>query len=408
MNKKLFLFTSDYPFGSAETFLETEIDYLSKGFDKVVIISQNSNSKQIRAVPANCEVRRINLSVSFIQKLISILGVFNPVFWRELKIIKTIYKQKLTTGILSTMLISLYRAKNVKKEVVEIVQENKADAQLFFYSYWCDDAALGIALFREKNPRIKAICRLHGWDVYFEVSSQNYLPYRHFIAENLSAIYAISQKGQEYTKQKWKVPVPEKVKIARLGVSEQSSVQPKEHEFIVVSCSNVIPLKRVDLIVKALSELNNINLTWVHFGDGPQLEEVKRLAQQILPQTISVQFKGRVSNREVLKWYADNHPSLFINVSTSEGIPVSIMEAMSFGIPVIATNVGGSKEIVNAKNGVLLPANPTGMEIVETLMLLIENNKLLREKSESALNMWKVNYNAEKNYASFVNEVLEM
>lgn len=41
-------------------------------------------------------------------------------------------------------------------------------------------------------------------------------------------------------------------------------------------------------------------------------------------------------------------------MSDSEGIPVSIMEAMSFGIPVIARNVGGMSEIVNEENGLLL------------------------------------------------------
>ncbi|NCO54621.1 MAG: glycosyltransferase, partial [Bacteroidetes bacterium] len=45
---------------------------------------------------------------------------------------------------------------------------------------------------------------------------------------------------------------------------------------------------------------------------------------------------------------------LFINVSESEGIPVSIMEALSAGIPVIATNVGGTNEIVNNDVGFLI------------------------------------------------------
>lgn len=46
---------------------------------------------------------------------------------------------------------------------------------------------------------------------------------------------------------------------------------------------------------------------------------------------------------------------MFINVSSSEGLPVSIMEACSFGIPIIATNVGGTAEIVQAGvNGILL------------------------------------------------------
>ena len=50
-----------------------------------------------------------------------------------------------------------------------------------------------------------------------------------------------------------------------------------------------------------------------------------------------------------------NDFDLFVNMSLSEGIPVSIMEAISFGIPIIATNVGGNAEIVNDETGVLIP-----------------------------------------------------
>ena len=45
---------------------------------------------------------------------------------------------------------------------------------------------------------------------------------------------------------------------------------------------------------------------------------------------------------------------IFINVSSSEGLPVAIMEAISFDIPIIATNVGGTSEIVTPETGILI------------------------------------------------------
>ena len=48
----------------------------------------------------------------------------------------------------------------------------------------------------------------------------------------------------------------------------------------------------------------------------------------------------------MLDYYKNNIIDIFINLSASEGIPVSIMDAISFGIPCIATNVGGTGEIV--------------------------------------------------------------
>lgn len=49
---------------------------------------------------------------------------------------------------------------------------------------------------------------------------------------------------------------------------------------------------------------------------------------------------GYIANKDLLDWYKTNKPSIFINVSSSEGVPVSIMESMSCGIPTIATDVG--------------------------------------------------------------------
>ncbi len=402
MKQSLILFTAEYPFGSGETFLETEIKFLSEGFDKVIIVSQSDRANHSRTVPANCEVRRINLSISRSQKLSALKNVFNPIFWKEKRIIQTVYNQKFSKGIFSTMLISLYRAKKLKKYCNKLCNEEGATSKLVFYSYWCDDVALGLALLQKNHDEITCFSRMHGWDVYFEASSLNYLPYRHFIAENLKALYAISEKGKEYTAESWKISNPEKVKVSRLGVSEQNPVVSNSEEFILVSCSNVIPLKRVDLIVRSLAELKDVPLKWVHFGDGPELEKVKLLALNLLPEKIVADFKGRVGNKEILEWYAENNPNLFINVSTTEGIPVSIMEAMSFGIPVIATNVGGTSEIVNEVNGVLLKPNPSIQEVSDAVHFFVNLNEENKSKFRLATkSKWESDFNAENNYKTF-------
>jgi glycosyltransferase involved in cell wall biosynthesis len=224
----------------------------------------------------------------------------------------------------------------------------------------------------------------------------------------LKAIFAISQKGIDYALATWKIPNKSVFKLARLGVNKQIRCEMNKNRFILVSCSNVIPLKRVDLIVQALAEIKEYPITWVHFGDGPQLEEVKALAQEILPPNITVDFKGRVPNQEILTWYAENNPSLFINVSTTEGIPVSIMEAMSFGIPVIATNVGGTSEIVNDENGKLLLPNPDPIKVTFEINKFFNLDvDLFRQFSSSAFSKWDEIYNSSINFEEFVKKLKE-
>lgn len=398
---KLYLFTANFPFGTSETFLETEIIYLAKGFDEVVIISQNITSVEYRRIPDNCSVERIDLVVSRFDKMKALLCIFNPLFWRERKIIKTVYVKKITKGMFSTMLISLFRAKKVKTRVALLKKENQLGVKQFFYSYWCDDVALGLAMAQKENLTISCLSRMHGWDVYFEASNVNYLPFRHFISDHLKAIFAISQKGIDYGLNTWKVKNKSAFQLARLGVEAQDICEINEDQFLLVSCSNVIPLKRVELIVRALSEINDFQIHWVHFGDGPLLEEVIELARNILPSNITYDFKGRVSNQQVLEWYALNNPIAFINVSTTEGVPVSIMEAMSFGIPVIATNVGGTSEIVDSENGVLINHNPTKLEIKSAIEGIRGNSY----RRFAAYHTWEFKYNAAHNYLDFVRKI---
>ncbi len=58
-------------------------------------------------------------------------------------------------------------------------------------------------------------------------------------------------------------------------------------------------------------------------------------------------FIGTVQSEDVMNYYTGNTIDLFVNTSSSEGVPFSIMEAFAAGIPVMATNVGGTGEIVD-------------------------------------------------------------
>jgi glycosyltransferase involved in cell wall biosynthesis len=109
-----------------------------------------------------------------------------------------------------------------------------------------------------------------------------------------------------------------------------------------------------------------------------------------------------LSNKEVLNYYRNNPVDLFINVSESEGIPVSIMEAISFGIPVIATNVGGTSEIVTDKFGILLPKNISASELSKTIDEFISRSVEDKKKMKlHAFSYWENNFNADTNYQEF-------
>jgi len=406
MKKKLVLVTAHFPYGSSETFLESELPILAKNFEQIEILTFLVKGEK-RKIPANCTVTDISIKES---NFMAYLGIFSVLFWKEIFTIKLIYRKKISLGILKTMLISLMRAKNIAS-FINLKIQNKQDH--IYYSYWCDDSALALAILnKENNKLLKTVTRSHGWDVYFEVSDYNYLPFRHFIHEQLSQIFPISEKGKKYMEEIWKVQG--KITVSRLGTSspplegEQggghlfNSIK-KSDVFTIVSCSNLIPLKRVPLIIEALSLIENKSIHWIHFGDGPEEQFLKELAHKKLKHNITYNFKGRIANIEVLEFYKINTPQVFINVSSSEGIPVSIMEAMSFGIPCIGTDVGGNGEIiVDSSNGILLQSNPNIIDVKNAILEITSKTpEQYIEISKNAFQTWKNLYNSETNYTNF-------
>ena len=169
----------------------------------------------------------------------------------------------------------------------------------------------------------------------------------------------------------------------------------------IVSCSSVVKVKRIHLIIETLNKWNgDIPIKWTHIGGGPLLDEMKEKANSLLSNksNVSFEFLGAFTNDEVQKYYTEHDIDLFLNVSFIEGLPVSIMESISYGIPVIATNVGGTSEIVNTKTGFLLNRDFKANELLdlinEYITMSISEKKELREE---CLSVWKNDFNAETN-----------
>ncbi len=402
--KVLYFFTSSFPFDFDETFIENEIHFLSNKFNKVHIISNNLTSIVIRDIPSNVTLKRIRYELNNFEKLMSLFFVFNHFFWRELLHVKLRYNKKITLGIVKTALTSLFNAKRLAKEFINLKILNNNSV---YYSYWSNDNAIALALLKKKK-NIKCISRVHGWDVFFGPSKYNYLPYRNLISKNLNAIYSISQEGINYCHNNWKINNNSFLKLSRLGVKKGIYNNENVGKFLLVSCSSLIPLKRIDLLVYSLAKIK-FNIKWIHFGDGEKLNELLNLSKHILPNNIEYEFRGRVENQEVLDFYKNNNPSLFINVSSSEGVPVSIMEAMSYGIPVIASDVGGNSEIVNNDNGYLIEPNPKPKLVAEKIKEFYNSTLEIKNKKRmAAFKMWEEKFNAEKNYTSFVEDILSL
>ncbi len=358
------------------------------------------------------------------------------------------------------------------------------------YFYWGDKSALAIPFIKGAIAKMRAskrepgrkmepvppfVIRLHGSDLYEE--AKGFLPFREMLYKAADYAVTISENGAEYIRTNYRNQ-PANIIVSHLGsfdhnrdcpnlfpyndithptaTAERIGLEDESESgetgdgieingvnaFNIVSCSNVIELKRVELIAVAMLYLENdaelsqflkdngvSHLTWTHIGDGPLLQPIKQLViensgrgnqakgaptgdsatgghnlneeGQTAPNPIIYRFPGAITHNQVLDYYQSHYIDLFLQVSRSEGIPVSIMEALSYGIPVIATDVGGVGEIIAGEEyGKLLPKEVNG-EIIATAIKEWIMKKSKTNSSIAARKAWEERWNSTKNFTGF-------
>jgi len=405
-----FFITNVYPYRTGEEFIESEIQYLSRIFEKVYILSISGKlSDTVRNVPKNVIVFPLNISNSFFKYVYSlIVGLF----------VKTIYHNKITKPFrIKKLLFSLYfkgRSIIIERKIKKTIKNKKIcleNKEIIIYSYWLSAQSLAAVLLKkdlfDKGFKVHAFSRAHGFDLYSYRNKLNYSPYRNSILMNLDYIYPCSKNGTIYLQNDYPI-YREKIKCQYLGTQDYglNPINLNNKEFEIITCSNIIPLKRLDLLVKILSSLTTrkVNYHWTCIGDGSSLVSIKKLCKKEKIENF-VSFLGRKNPNEIKNLYLKKPFDLFINISEYEGLPVSIMEAYSFGIPCLASNVGGTSEIVQ-DTLFLFDVNDSIKNIAERIIwykkLSVDKKNIFRKECRK---QWEIKYSANKNYESFYKQI---
>jgi glycosyltransferase involved in cell wall biosynthesis len=409
----LVLLTNRFPFGTAEQFLETEINYLCKRFQLVEIIPVYATKKDLlgrsRKIPEKAHVKSEIVQKIGYQRSTNLLRLRSLMKSRAaLHAFSIEYLERVLCDPRKMITLVKFMSNSVAIYNVLLESYKNTLSGGLFYSYWLNPAAFSLVLLKRYAPMIKCVSRVHRGDLYEEGAPCRYLPFQRGMIEDLDKTFVISTDGRDYLLRKYP-DVGDKLTVSKLGVrgGAKKAAISKDNKLRIVSCSSMTPVKRLELLVEALG-LCRIPAVWTHIGSGPEEIRIKRAGSN-LPNNVECDFRGRLDNEDVLKFYKLHPVDVFINVSKSEGIPVSIMESMSFGIPVFATAVGGTSEIVDQTNGVLFAPNVSAAEIADTLFkyhYLGEEEK--KAKRRNALRTWQEKCNAERQYTTFVNLLCDM
>lgn len=281
-----------------------------------------------------------------------------------------------------------------------------------YYTFWCNECSLPMIIHRQKYPAYHLITRLQGYDLFDERYLYGRQPFKKVINRELEKLFFVAYRPMHYYLERYPELDRNKVEVHPLGSWRNHPKEQKMRErgFVLVSCSNVIPLKRVNLIVESLALMEE-EISWIHFGTGESAQEIEKLAQQKLnnKSNISYFLKGYVSNQKIRSFYEENEVDCFLTTSSSEGgSPVSIMEAMAAGIPIIGTAVGDIPLMIDG-NGILLELDTTAEKVAAAIRTLMAATEKQREKmGKRSIEIWEENFNAEKNGIAFVDKVEQL
>lgn len=409
----LLLFTAVYPYnaGAEANFLDVEIHHLIREFGRVLLIPRNIRGERL-PLPKGVEVDESYSSFLNTASKLSIaqLVLRSPHFYCEIISHPSIL---LYPSAMIRLAAFVGGAHLTSQWVKEWMKKNGRDNtnDLLFYTYWFDQAAMGIGLAKEHFPQIRLVSRAHGYDIYEEYYYKlAFWPCRQTALSFVDHLFPDSQAGTDYLQAHY----PEcssKMETAFLGVPDPGFLnQPsRDGVFRVVSCSMIRREKRVELLLEGVKRAAELRLgqrfEWHHIGNGETRDQLQKLADETFPPNARAYFPGYSDKDSLMRFYRETPLDVFVNVSATEGTPVSIMEAISCGLPVIATHVGGNPEIISQRNGMLISPNATPQEIADAFFCLLDNPVEAGIKRKKSREVWDQKYNAERNFPRFAKRI---
>lgn len=395
MNSKkiLFLFTDSFPYGYNETYTLSEMKITQNEYEKIYFFPLNCKDEGANRFVAE-HAKMINIHTLYSDKSVSYLRMLS--IWLY-ELFNTYHKSKYFKKF---VILKLYNALFYANRVKRFIKEEGLNSNnIVFYSYWNYHWSLVCAILKKDYPNSLILTRTHLHDLY------DYLSFNHFANfkySSLDKVVCISKHGLDYLKGNYK-KYSSKFSLSYLGAMEQekhTTEQVVDGKYIIASCSSVRLEKRVDSIADILKHID-VPVVWHHFGGGPNFETLKKKVLD-LPNNIEVLLHGSVSNAFILDSYKKLAIDLFINVSYEEGLPFSLMEIISFGVPILACDIYGNKEICSKETGILIEENFDPNKVAIQI-----KNFLLQPsvKREGVLSFWNREFSAEKNFKALSEQI---
>ena len=195
-----------------------------------------------------------------------------------------------------------------------------------------------------------------------------YRPIDRYLARQADSMLVNGEYGQELIQQTYgreatiithgaELALPENLSEAAQAIRQRYDLGERP---VLVTVNHLHPRKRVELLLQALPSIieEAPETAALIVGQGPELENLKALAQQLNLSEKQVIFTGFAPDTELAAYYSA--ADVYVHTGRAETFGLSVLEAGRLGLPVVATNEGGPREIiVEGQSGFLVEATPT-------------------------------------------------
>lgn len=359
--------TANLPHGTDEAFIVPEIGQMNQSRHEVLVIPRSPRGPIVHGHELLQQARRESLCSAQVLRTAARVALAAP--GQTVGAARFLLKSRSAAVLLKNLAI-------VPKALwlADVATRWKAD---HIHCHWAGTTA-SMTMLASRLSGVPWSLTLHRWDIV-----ENNL-----LAEKVRAasfVRFICQDGLRMARAIGIGP-EDNVRVLSMGVTIPPAVGERRQPKPVVVCpARLVAVKGHRFLLQAWRILEDRGMTgelWLA-GQGELRKELEALTDT-LGLRRSVKFLGVLSHGELLSLYQESAvsvvvvPSIDMGNGYHEGIPVALVEAMSYGVPVVATKTGGTEELVLPETGWLVPPEDPAA-LADALQTLLQDSALREE-----------------------------
>ena len=196
-----------------------------------------------------------------------------------------------------------------------------------------------------------------------------------------------------------------------VNITDINRANESKADINLIIISRLVVQKNINIVIEAMKLLDNKNLKLSIIGEGGEFSKLESAIHDLNLQN-QVQLLGKIDNNRISQFLLT--ADIFIQASDYEGLPHSVLEAINYEVPILSTETGGCKDLLNdGERGFIIPMPPDKKVIAENISFIIENKAEATKRADEAKSFINKKHNFLKQANQYMkifeqNEIIEL